>query len=154
MPFWIKPSRGRDTELVRYTDPIVDLLARGFAEKMDQNYSFGGSVRTGYVRSDTGRRVSVPGEFAQEQTGLLRSAVSYKKVDAGELEISYDVGLDAAVSDNASMLREYLAYIEGFEPVSASRFGLYMTGESRDTHDHMLQHLNANMDRARLRKPA
>lgn len=122
---------------------------------MDENYSYTqGPARTGRPDRRTGRPRSVPGEFAQEQMGLLRSAIFFEE-EAGFSGpwTRYKVGLNVDVSEDPNELREYLMYIEGYQRVGASRFGLTMTAESAETHDVMLRYLQQHLDPQRFSVP-
>jgi len=146
------PLPNRVQALREYSVPAAELLAEGFTWKLDENYSFlRGPNRTGAIRKDTGRRESKPGEMPQEQTGLLRSAIFFEEISGrGSSFISFKAGLSAEASSNPNELMEYLAYIEGWKPVTASRFGLEMTGESEETHKAMATHLRQYLDKSRL----
>ena len=153
VPWTPKPIPNRIARLRQYSRRPVELAAEGFAFKLDDNYSMErGGPRTGPPDPKTGRPRSVLGEFPQEQTGLLRSAIFYEPLDASVTGHAYwKVGLNVDMSYDPAGLRDYFGHIEGAKGYStrASRFGLAMTGESRETHDYMLQHINAYIDPAR-----
>ena len=140
------------TRLRSFTRLPAGLLAEGFAFKLDENYSYErGRARSGGIDRRTGRPRSVIGEFPQEQTGLLRSAIFYEPLTEGfDAPVSFKVGLNADLTSNPSELMEYLAYIEGYTAVSASRFGLTITGESDETHSAMMRHLAENLPKDRF----
>lgn len=135
--------------------PVLALAAESFARTLDDNYSYSrGPARTGRPDSRTGRPRSTPGEFAQEQTGLLRSAIFFDEEGGFSGPWTrYKVGLNVDESVNPSALREYLMYIEGYQKVTASRYGLTMTAESAETHVVMLRYLQQHLDPQRFSVP-
>jgi len=151
IPWTPQPIANRVGRLRQFTRKPVELAAEGFAFKLDDNYSHErGGPRTGPPDPSTGRPRSILGEFPQEQTGLLRSAIFYEPLDPSATGFAYwKVGLNTDLSRNPADLQEYLAYIEGYRPTGGSRFGLAMTGESQETHAYMLQHLQAYLNPAR-----
>ena len=144
------PLPNRMQALVVHTRVVGNLLAEGFAWKLDENYSFArGPARSGQLDRRTGRPMSVPGEFAQEQTGLLRSAIFFQPIsNYSDPWVQYKVGLNVDMSNDPDALRDYLMYIEGprGSEVDASRYGLNKTGESNETHEFMLEHLQRHLD--------
>lgn len=148
-----RPNRMR--ALASHTQVVGGLLAEGFAWKMDENYSHArGPARTGKPDPKTGRKRSVPGEFPQEQTGLLRSGIFHELVsDYSSDYVHAKAGLDTDVSKDPSALFEYLVYIEARIEDRGGRAGLTMTGESAETHTYMLEHLKRHLDPSRFMVP-
>jgi hypothetical protein len=150
MRWHARPTKDRVRLLVNHSREPVELLAEGFAFKLDETYSFvRGPRRTGDVRPDTGRRVSKPGEFAQEQLGVLRSGIYYEmSSEYGDMWVMYKVGIAAKYAKDPARLEEYLGYIEGRpkqNAIKASRYGLERTGESKETHNAMMKNLKQNL---------
>lgn len=155
MPWSAIPLPNRMQALANHTRVVGEVLAEGFAWKLDENYSYArGPARTGRPDRRTGRPMSIPTEFPQEQTGLLRSAIFFEPISGfSDPWVQYKVGLNVDMSDNPDALREYLMYIEGYKKVKASREGLAMTGESSETYEFMRQHLEQYLPPGRFSVP-
>ena len=140
---WLaKPAPNRLVGVRAMANRPVSLLAEGFALRLDERYAFG--ERSGEnVDWKTGRRRSAPGEFPQEQTGALRSAIVFKPVEGAVAW--WQAGFDVSASSDPSGLAEYLAFIEGLKGAETpgSRYGLTMAAESGETHEAMMRHLKS-----------
>jgi hypothetical protein len=156
MAFYALPRPMRERGIAQHTRIIGEILSQGFVNVMDRNYSYEGSARTGPPSRppEPGRPRSRPGEFPQEQMGILRSAIFFEEIDSDPNQVQYKVGLNVTESRDPAKLRAYLIHIEGVRgqvEFAESRFGLTMTAESVNTHREMMQHLAANLPPDRFR---
>lgn len=150
------PLPDRRRALASRTQVVGELLAEGFAFRMDENYSYErGPARTGRPDPKTKRPRSLDlSEFPQEQTGALRSAIFYELMTSYSSDyVRAKAGLNIDMSKDSQALEKYYLYIEGIRSSPANRRGLAMTGESSETHDYMLKHLQRHLSPDRFVVP-